>query len=75
MRYEQLPQKLRDQVDAQIGRAPRAKRSRKVATGEGTTTRWRCATEDCGEEFTSEAGFKDHPHPRIEVVIVLTGAR
>lgn len=74
MRYDQLPAKMRAQVDAQIGREPGRRRSRKVAT-EGTTTRWRCATEGCGEEFTTEAGFKDHPHARIEVVIVQAGAR
>lgn len=66
MKYAELPAGLRAQVDAQMGREPR-RRSRKVAT-EGTTSRWRCAS--CGEEFTSEAAFKDHPHPRIEVVLV-----
>lgn len=72
MRYEDLDAKTRAQVDAQIGRKPRQKRSRKAAT-EGTTKRWRC--RKCGTIYTSQAAFDRSTCTILECVIEPTGAR
>lgn len=66
MRYDQLPPNVKAQVDAQIGKQPKTRRSRTVAVGE-TTSRWRCAS--CGEILTTEAAMDRHPHARIECVL------
>lgn len=72
MRYEQLPPALKARVDAQIGRKPRAKRSRATAT-EGTTSSWRCVK--CGTVYTTEASMNRSKCVRLEIVIETTGPR
>lgn len=69
MRYEELPASVRAQVDAQLGEAPKRKRSQKAAT-EGTTSRWRCWR--CGAPFAFESGprgYESHEHGIIECVL------
>lgn len=71
LRYDQLPAKLRAQVDAQIGKQPRQRRSRTEVSG-GTTTEWRCAADgatfDDLDAMEAHVDAPDHPTGRYECI-------
>lgn len=55
VRYDQLPKKVRNQVDAAIGEAPKRRRRDTTGTGDGQPYPYRCM--DCPPDAAPFASF------------------